>query len=162
MNERWGASFKQRNRKIGVYGSIYVNDGAVGQTIPTGTTPIKVTGFVTDGLSANVTNDVANDKITIDKIAGVYKVIYSVSFFASGAGTVWHVSPALNGVAMVQAESHRKVSNANDVGNMGGVGFIDVTTIPWDLDLRVHHDGLGDVTFTPEDMSLTIEYVGET
>ena len=143
------------------FGSIYVNDGSTGQTIGTGITPVKVTGFTTNGLSSRVTNDAVNDKITITA-PGIYKVSYSSSFKSASAGSVWHLTPFLNGVAQVQIESHRKVANANDVGNTGASGFVDVTTVPWDLDLRVHHDGGGDSVFTPEDMNLNVEYIDKT
>ena len=111
-----------------IYGSIYVNDGSTSQTIGTGTTPVKLTGFTTNGLSKDVTNDVANNKITITQL-GVYRVSYSCSFRSATAGSVWHLTPFLNGVAQAQAESHRKVSNANDVGNTGNSDFINVSLI---------------------------------
>ena len=153
--------FFNRIKHPGVYGSIYVNDGSTAQTIATGTTPVVLTGFTTDGLSSNVENDAANDKITITK-AGVYKVGYSCSFASPTAGSIWHVVPAINGVVQVQAESHRKIGTANDVGSMSGIGIIDVTTVPWDLDLRAHHNNGGSIDFEPEDMSLVAEYLGET
>ena len=154
-------NFPNDLKRPGVYGAIFVNDGSTNQVIGTGTTPVKSTGFTDNGLSKDCTPDAANDKITITRL-GVYWVGCSTSFRSASSGTVWHITPFLNGVAQVQLEAHRKVANANDVGDTASSGFIDVTTVPWDLDMRVHHDSGGDANFTPEDMSLNLTYVGET
>lgn len=68
------------------YGEIYVSDGAVAQTLTSANTYYKLTAFTTNGLSNNVTNDAANDKITID-IAGDYLIQFFITFSDSNNKT---------------------------------------------------------------------------
>jgi len=61
------------------YGEIYVASGAVTQTLTNANTFYKVNAWTTDGLSNGVTNDAANDKITIDT-EGDYLVQFFITF----------------------------------------------------------------------------------
>lgn len=40
--------------------------------------------------------------------------------------------------------------------------MLDVTTVPWDLDVRMAHDNAGAVNVTVEYGQLIVEYLGET
>jgi len=143
----------------GTYGEIYVGDGSTAQTIPTGVTYTKLTGFTTNGLSSNVTNDVANDQITLTK-AGVYECSSSISGSSDGVAT-FRYAVFLNGVEQDQCHNERKYSNTNDIGNSSITGFMRATTTPVSVDLRVRHDNGGSEDFTPSYMNLNVEYVGE-
>lgn len=143
------------------YGEIWVEGGGVAQTIPTGAGYTKVTMFTDDGYSLNCTNDVANDKITITE-TGIY-LVHGAFSFSSGTANVNVIGAAfLNGVEQSHVHFQRKIGTANDVGAAGMVGLIDVTTVPWDLDLRLRHDSGGGVNITLVYGNLNCIYLGIT
>ena len=145
----------------GIFGEIYCADASAAQSIATGTTYTKLTGFTANGQSANCTNDVANDKITITK-TGRYLVGFSVNGTAGTANLTWRIAAFLNGTEQDQVHTKRNIKNSSEAGSMSGTGFIDVTTVPWDLDLRARHSGVSDADFVPEYMNLNCVYVGST
>ena len=55
-----------------------------------------------------------------------------------------------------------QIHSTNDRGSMHCNGYIDVTTVPWDLDVRLAHDSGGAVNFTVADSNLSVDYMGET
>lgn len=67
----------------GVYGALYVADGATAQTGIT-TTPAKLTGFAANGPSAGATPDHTNDQLTVGT-DGVYLVWFAVSATGTAA-----------------------------------------------------------------------------
>jgi len=144
----------------GIFGEIHVADNSTSQSIPTGVTYTKLTAFDENGGSANVTPDQANDKITIT-IPGWYRVSGKLSFISGTANVVWYCAAFLNGSEQHQAHFVRKAASL-DVGDANFNGFIDVSTVPWDVDVRVRHDNIGTVGITPVYMNLNIEYMGET
>jgi hypothetical protein len=144
-----------------IFGEIYVADASTAQSIPTGATYTKITAFTTNGQSANTTPDAANDKIIITQ-TGKYRVEGSFSFTSGTANVVFRGAAFLNGVEQSQVHFKRKVAVAADAGNAGFTGFIDVTTVPWDLDFRVRHDNAGSVDVTIEYANLNVEYIGTT
>ena len=145
----------------GIFAEIHVHDGSTAQSIATGAGYVKLTGFAHDGDSANCTPDVANDKITITK-AGKYFVVGSFSFTSGSVNTTFFCAPFLNGVEQDQIHWNRKVATTGDVGAAPFSGIIDVTTAPWDLDVRIRHNQGGSVDFTPVYMNLTVFYLGDT
>ena len=54
----------------------------------------------------------------------------------------------------------RKISTAGDVGSASMTGFINVTSVPVDLDLRVRHDHGSAVNITISYANLNISYLG--
>lgn len=144
----------------GTYAEIYVADGSTAQTVATGATYAKLTGFTTNGSSSNCTADADNDKITITK-TGYYLVTCSIGASSDTVAT-FKIAAFLNGSEQSQCHVNRKYSNANDVGASTFSGIIDVTTASWDLDVRVAHDNGGNVDWTPVYMNLSIVYLGET
>lgn len=150
-----------RVRQLGCYAGIYVADASTAQSIAAGASYVKSTAFTTDGFSANCTPASATDKITITK-TGKYRVSNSCSF-TSGTNLVTFRGVAfLNGVEQSQCHWVRKVGTAGDVGSASFNEFVDVTSVPWDLDFRIRHDNIGAIDFTIIYGSLNVEYVGET
>jgi len=145
----------------GTYADIYVSDGSVAQSIPTGATYTKLTAFTNNGPSVNCTADVANDKITITK-AGFYIVNCSINGRSGTANVTFIFAAFLNSVEQDQVHCHRKFGSAGDNGSSSMSGIIDVTTVPWDLDVRARHDSGGSVDFTSTYMNLCVSYLGET
>lgn len=145
----------------GCYAEIHVHDASTAQSIPTGTTYTKVTAFTDNGLSANCTPDVTNDKITFTK-TGIYKVSCTTNFVSGTANVIFWMAPFLNGVEQNQTHTKRKISTAGDVGSATMVGLIDVTSTSIDLDIRARHDNAGAVDLTVQYANLTVEYLGET
>jgi len=142
------------------YGSIYVADGSTAQSIPTGATYTKLTGFTTNGLSSNATADAANDKITLTE-PGVYMATISTSSSAGTSGVEFKCAGFLNGVEQGQIHFERKFP-INDVGAAPMSGLIDVTTAPWDFDVRCKHDNGASVDYTLHYSNMTLTYQGET
>lgn len=145
----------------GTYAEIHTHDASTAQSIPTGSTYTKLTGYTDNGLSSNCTADVANDKITITK-AGIYRVDGSFNFVSGTANVTWRIAPFLNGVEQDNIHCKRKSATSTDSGSASFTGFIDVTSVPWDLDVRIRHDNGGSVNFTPEYMNINVSYLGET
>lgn len=121
--------------------SIYVNDASVIQSIPTGATYTKLTCWTTDGIYRNCTPDAANDKIIIT-IPGCYRVAFGLSYHAAaGANNVtWKSAIFVSGVEQNNIHSSRKNVNGSDIVATANNGFIDITSVPVDVDLRFRHD----------------------
>jgi hypothetical protein len=145
----------------GTYAEIYVADSSATQSIATGSTYVKCTLFTTNGLSNNCTADVSNDKITITK-AGIYSVSGSFHFISGTANVVWNGAAFLDGVEQSQVHWKRKASTATDDGSTSFTGFVDVTSVPVDLDFRLRHDNGGSVDFELSYGNLNVQYVGDT
>jgi len=148
-------------RQQPAYAAIHCHDASAAQNVATGATYVKITAFTDNGFSLNCTPDAANDKITITK-TGYYKVVGSVSFSCGTNNVTWFASAFLNGVEQDQIHFTRKIGTAGDVGNSALTGIIDVTTAPWDLDLRMRHDNGGTVSVTVSYANINVEYLSET
>lgn len=148
------------NYHIGTYAGIYVTDGSTAQSIANGTSYVKLTGFTTNGLSSNCTSDATNDKITVTK-TGVYYINWSMSASAGTANLIWTFTCFGGGTELAPPHSQRKITTAGDVGAFGGQGFVNITSVPYDIDLRCHHDGGSAANLTPVMANLTIQYLGE-
>lgn len=124
----------------GAHASIYVDDNAVGQSIASGASYVKIDAFDTNGNSSNCTPDAANDKITITT-AGTYHATCSVSFTATSSNTNWFGAMFVDGVEQGNVHFERKIGTGGDYGSATVSGLITVGTVPVDLDFRVRHDG---------------------
>lgn len=139
----------------GSFGEIHLHDGVMAQSIPTGSTYTKLTGFVDNGESVNMTPDVANNKIIITK-TGYYKIDSSFSFESGTGNVTFFCAPFKDDVEQDDIHWNRKVSVANDVGSASFCGIIQVTTVPCDIDVRIRHDNAGAIDFIPKYMNLNI------
>ena len=144
----------------GTYAEIHLHDASVSQSIPAGTTYTKVTAFTDDGLSNNCTADAANDKITITK-TGRYRVDGSFSSYSGTSNITLRTAIFLDGVEQPQIHTVRKFGNATDVSTGSLSGFINVTSVPVDVDVRTRHDQAGSVNLTPVYGNLNVQYLGE-
>lgn len=145
----------------GIFASIYVAGASAAQQIATGATYVKSTAFTTNGEYANCTPDSDSDLISITK-SGKYRVTASVCAKSGTANVIWEGVASLGGVAKTNLHWKRKLTTTTDVGNMGFNDFLDVTSVPIDLDLRLRHDNGGGVNITIEYATLNVEYVGAT
>ena len=143
------------------FASIHNHDTLTAQSIPTGTTYTKLTNFTDNGLSLNCTAAAASDKITITT-TGYYHVAGSFNFFCGTNNVTWRIAPFLNGVEQEEIHVMRKIGTASDIGSASFVGIIDVTSVPWDLDIRTRHDNGSAVTLTVEYANLTIHKIAPT
>ena len=150
-----------RVTEAGTFAEIHVADASTAQSIATGATYTKITAFTDNGFSSNCTADVANDKITFTK-TGIYRVDGQASMDSGTNNVTFKVAAFLNGVEQDQVHFQRKMSVASDIGSGSFTGFIDVTTVGWDLDMRARHDNGGSVNLTIEYGNLNVSYVGET
>lgn len=150
-----------RVEEEGTFSEIHAHDNATTQSIPTGATYTKITTLDNNGESSNCTADGANDKITITK-AGRYLVNGSFSFTCGTNNVTFFGSAFLNGVEQDNVHFTRKIGTAADIGSASFTGIIDVTTVPWDLDVRFRHDNGGSITLTLSYANLNTIYLGET
>lgn len=102
------------------YGSITVNDAGTPQT-GIDTTPVKITGFDTNGPSLRCTPDHTTDQIAVG-LAGTYLVSFQLSFSGSGAAT-FNVHAYVNG-ATTNIGFHRKMGSTGDTGSASAVGLV--------------------------------------
>jgi hypothetical protein len=117
---------------LGVYGGIYVSDGAAAQgSIDTSYT--KITGFAGDAASSDTTPDHTADTITIG-VTGIYFVMANLSFSGT-ASVTFSVALYSQGV---EQDIHfaRTISTGGDVGAAGLSGLISLTAADV-LDLRI-------------------------
>jgi hypothetical protein len=145
------------------YGGIYLDNGSTAQSIPTGTTYTKLTGFATDGEYDNVavTANVANDKIIVKK-TGKYLITGSTSFTSGTNSVVFRAALFAGGVEKGNVHWARKVGTGSDVGCAAFTGIIavDASGGNVDLDVRIRHDQAGSIDFTPMYMNLTVTEIG--
>lgn len=145
----------------GTFAGIHVHDASTAQTIATGTAYAKITAFTDNDPSNDCTADAANDKITITR-AGVYKVGGSASFYSDTNNVTWKATAFLDGVEQDNVHWECKIGTGADLGNASFSGFIDVTSVPVDLDLRMRHDQGGDVALTITYSNLNVSFEGNT
>lgn len=141
------------------YASIYVDNGNTAQSIPTGTTYTKITAYTTNGQSANCTPDAANDKITITQ-AGVYSVTYTASYTADVNNVTFRGAVFLGGVEQGNIHSGGQMGLQGALRSTACSGFINVTSVPADIDVRVRHDNVGSVNMTHVYANLNIDRIG--
>ena len=99
-------------------------------TINTQNIWVNVTGFNQIGTDADQTlNGFAFNALgeyLEAQVAGKYKVDYSMSFGNTGNNQEYQIVIAVNDVLQNSTDTHRKIGTAGDVGNVGGLGFIDL------------------------------------
>lgn len=142
------------------FAEIYVKDGSATIAVDADNPDVLVTQFTTNGLSNNCTADADNDKITITK-AGKYLVnVTAVVSIDAGATTMITLAAYLNGNIQNNVHVHQSVVTAQPETNLHMSGIIDVTTVPWDLDLRanVSDTNARDLTFS--DLNMNCQMVG--
>jgi hypothetical protein len=144
----------------GYFAEIHLHDGSTAQELPI-TVYTKVTGFADDGESANCTPDATNNKITITK-KGRYFIAGTFDFMSGSPNITFKGAAFLNAVEQDKIHFHDKIAAAGAVATTTFSGIIDVTAVPWDLDVRARHDGVGGVNFTPTYMNLSIFFIGKT
>ena len=142
----------------GIFGGIYVHDAAAVQAIPNGVTYTKLTCYVGNGPSSDVTPDAANDKITLT-VAGYYLVNCSLNFSA-GNNKIFRMAPFLGGVEQDAIHIVRKIGTAGDVGSASFSGILTVAAVPVDLDVRARHDDAAPINITMAYSNLSVHYVG--
>lgn len=153
----------EKNKLAGLflpaYASIYLDNGNTAQSIPTGATYTKVTAYTTNGQSANCTPDAANDKITITQ-AGVYSVTYTASYTADVNNVTFRGAVFLGGVEQGNIHSGGQMGLQGALRSTACSGFINVTSVPADIDVRIRHDNGGTVAITHVYANLNIERIG--
>jgi hypothetical protein len=143
------------------FAGIYVKDSAATISCDSDNADTKATQFTTNGLSNNCTPDAANDKITITK-AGKYYVTWAAVVDLNGGATVDVLLAAyLDGVRQDNLHQNNSVSSV-DKRVVSACGFIDVTSVPIDLDLRANIGSATARLLTLSDISLTVIQVSGT
>jgi hypothetical protein len=139
----------------GVYGDLLITAGAAAQG-SISTTPAKVTGWDTDGLSAGTTPDHATDNDISVGSDGVYDVRFSLSVSAATASALFRLEVYKNGVATgIAAEI---VTNATpDRFVVAGGGLLSCSAND-NIELYVVSDGAAR-TMTPTEGQLVVHRI---
>lgn len=144
----------------GAYCEIFKTDATSSQSIPTGTTYTKVTGFNMEGESKNCTVNIVNNKITITK-EGRYLVNGSFSYYTGSANVTTRGTLFLDGIEKDEIHWRRKIGTATDSGSTSFNGIIIATSTPKDIDFRIRHNNGGSVDHVFEYANISILYIGE-
>jgi hypothetical protein len=143
------------------FAGIYVKDSSATISVDQDNADTIVTQWTSDSPSNNCTAASASNKITITT-AGVYEVHFHASVnLDAGVTVVLRLEGYLGGVIQPMIHTHRTVSST-EVGSMGTHGFIDVTSVPVDLDIRANINHSTARALTVEDAQLTVKQVGGT
>jgi hypothetical protein len=143
----------------GVYGELYAHEGVATQSITNGAGYTKCTGFLSNGQSSGTTPDHTTDVITITK-AGIYKVECSLSFTGSGVNINWFGAVFLDDVEQDQIHFERKINTGGDYGSTQFGGYIVVSSVPVDVDIRFRHDDVSDRDITVRYANFNITRIG--
>lgn len=131
------------------YATMYTQDGSTAQA-SVGTTPVKITGFAANGPNNVATVDHTTDTITLTT-AGVYLIMFQISYTASVNSTTWQFHPRLDAVEGPTGV-HRKIGTGTDVGSASFMTMVTATA-GQALTMYVEADSTSD--FTPIDMQLS-------
>lgn len=144
-----------RHLQAPIHGEISVHDGATAQP-GVGTTPVKMTGFDTNGDSNGVTVDSSSDTITI-KVPGLYLVNFHCSF-SGAANTEYQCHLTVNGtedgLGFVQELEGGQAKSASFGGQRRFLRGDDLT-------IYVESDNGAGVSFTPEHAFFSVLWKGE-
>lgn len=142
---------------LGVYGSISAFDASTAQG-SLGTTPVKLTGFTTNGKSKGVTPDHTNDQLTIT-VAGDYCVEFQCSFSGTSSAEA-QFRLRVDGVEQ-SFGCNRKLGTGGDVGSCFFVAP-DITLANTDvLTIYVETDsGAGTDSITVVDAQFSARLIG--
>ena len=81
--------------------------------------------------------------------------------FSDGTNNVtWKGVVFLNGIEQDNIHFVRKIQTAGDVGSTSFTGFINVDSVPIDIDFRVRHDNGGAINVTFVYLNLNVSYEG--
>jgi hypothetical protein len=139
---------------LSAYASIYVDDGSTIQSGLSGT-PVVVTGFTDNGLSNNMTPDVANNRI-VCQIPGVYLPLLSISFSGS-ANTVFEMHLYVNGGE--QSMGLHRAMSGGDVGAAPAHQFVRLSA--GDIcEIRVNVASGPGNSILPVDMQFSLFRIG--
>jgi hypothetical protein len=108
----------------GYYGEISIDDNAAGQSLAVADTWYKIAQFNTNGSSAGMTNDHANNKITVIN-AGTYEISFSCSFNGS-ANTTYHLAIYIGGIIDTAIKMQRSLGAPNSIGAVAMSGIVAI------------------------------------
>ncbi len=131
-----------------IYGEMFCDDCQVEVNLQTQDVFVSITNLTTGKLNGfTFENDTLSNNATLTAlVSGLYKVDYSISYFASRQDN-YETGVAINGVNQDNTESHRKVGSINDIGNVGGTGLV-VMNAGDNLTIQIKDEDtpVGDVT----------------
>jgi len=146
----------------GVYGEIYGADLSTAQG-SLGTTQAAIdfsTIGASDGISNEVTPNVANDRIDVVH-AGNYRVHWEVSFSGTG-NAIFKFHLRIGGVEQARAACVREIGTGGDVGNCGFDAMMTLAASD-QLTIYVETDNGADTdTMTIEDCHFNIERMDQS
>lgn len=136
------------------YGNLYIDENAGSVTFALNAGTPAVVEWSSLGEANEITQDiVTNYDLEVDD-AGLYMCLVSLSFSGSAAGQVYEAHVFINGTQQEQAGLHRKINNANDVGNANLHTILSLSAGD-DVDVRIDC-AVGTPNVTVEDGQFTL------
>ena len=143
------------------FAGLYVKDSSATVSVDQDNADTIVTQWTTNTPSNNCTPDQANNKITITK-AGVYGIEFDASYSVNaGVAITCRFEGYLGGVIQPALHCHRTISTTA-IGNVKFKSFIDITSVPVDLDIRANINSSTARNLTMEYAHLNVEQKGGT
>lgn len=143
------------------FAEIYLTNGSTAQTIATGATYTKLTGFATNGQSNDLTAAASADQVTVTR-TGIYKAHASVNGKANTAGVEMTFALFSGGSVESQVHGVETFDTQSAVYNVAFSGLVDVTSTGTAVDIRAAHDQGSAVEYTPSYLNLYLERIGDT
>lgn len=138
----------------GAVGAISLKKGSTAQG-SISTTPVKVTGFDTNGPGVGITPDHSNDRLTVP-VAGLYLVFFQISFNGTAA-TEYDFILRQNQVETDYGD-RREIGTAIQVGSASFFGPVDLAASA-QLEVYVEANGASK-SITPSYLQLMAKLVG--
>ena len=143
----------------GNFAEIYVDSGAVAQSIATGGNYTKITMFANNGEQSVSVADAANNKITINT-TGKYKISGSFSLQSGTKDIDVFGAAFLNNNELHEVHFKVTLRTVGDAFVGAFNGIITVSSVPLDLDLRVRHSDGSAVNITMVYGNLNVVFAG--
>lgn len=146
-------------RPIRAFASIYTVENSIVQSVPTGSTYIKVTCYSKNGRNFNCIADVTNDQIIIS-VSGTYDLTSNFSTIASTAGVTFTTALFVDETEIENIYTKRRWVNAND--NSSASMSCQIYLIAGQkITARCKHDSGNSVDITVIYANLSVNYIGE-
>jgi hypothetical protein len=136
----------------GGYGSIFVTGGSTAQVVSG--TPVKMSGFATNGISSGTTPDNANDQITIS-VAGDYDIALLAGSFIGSNGSTPTLDIYINGSPSGLPTLTRTLGTPANPGSAATGGQLTLAT----NDIVTVFVSSTSTSFTPQEVTLKLKRI---
>jgi len=135
------------------HGSMFQHNTGIVITISAAGVPVDINAMSFGAVNGFHSGGTDNNAL-VCLVAGLYKVDWSVSFGGAAANQNFESGVSVNGAIQENTTAHRKVGTANDIGNMGGTGIVDLAVNDLVSVFILNQDGTNDATIDHVNLAL--------